>query len=247
MSQINILIIEDSKEDSDALIEILEENNYTIVGVATSYKDALSLFHSRPVDLVIIDIFLDGQPEGILFAETITTIPNSLKPFVFLTNSKDRQIFERAKLTKPFSFLLKPFNELEVLYSIEMAIEKFYEQDLMFSSDEQMVVSQDVLFIKKKSNLKKVSLSEIIFIEVEERYSNIITELEKFVVQISLTKMETYLNADIFKRTHRNFIINTDKIVEIDTTDNFIHMKGSHTVLLSDTYKSFINDFNILR
>jgi DNA-binding LytR/AlgR family response regulator len=103
------------------------------------------------------------------------------------------------------------------------------------------------LFVKKKSNLKKVLISDIIFVEVEERYSNIITEVEKFVVQVSLTKMETYLNTDIFKRTHRNFIINTEKIVEIDTTDNFIHLKGSHRVLLSETYKGFINDFNVLR
>jgi FixJ family two-component response regulator len=48
---------------------------------------------------------------------------------VFLTSSNDRQIFERAKLTRPFSFLMKPFNELEILYAIEMAVEKFHNQN----------------------------------------------------------------------------------------------------------------------
>jgi two-component system LytT family response regulator len=247
MSKVNILIVEDTFEESELLIDLLEDNNYEIVGVARNFKDALTLYHSKSIDLVIIDIFLDGQPEGILVAEMICTLPSGGKPFVFLTSSKDRQIFERAKLTKPFSFLMKPFNELEVLYAIEMAIEKFYDQNQVFSSDEQMVNSQDFLFIKKKGNLVKVNKADISYIEVEERYCNIYTEKEKFLVQISLTKMETYLASEKFTRTHRNYIINKDHITEIDLTDNFIHLKGNHKVLLSETYKGFINDFSVLK
>ena len=86
-------------------------------------------------------------------------LPNHL---YFLTSSKDRQIFERAKLTKPFSFLLKPFNELEVLYAIEMAIEKFYEQTNVFVSEEQdTVIGNSHLFIKKKNALQKVPQKQI--------------------------------------------------------------------------------------
>ena len=128
MDKLNILIIEDSKDESDALSRVLIDNNYNVVGVAASFKEALNLFYSNPVDLVVIDVFLDGNPEGIMFAETICITPNAAKPFIFLTSSNSRQIFERAKLTKPFGFLIKPFNELEVLYAIEMAIEKFYDQ-----------------------------------------------------------------------------------------------------------------------
>jgi DNA-binding NarL/FixJ family response regulator len=62
------------------------------------------LFYANKVDVVIIDIFLNGSPDGIAFAETINVVPNASKPFVFLTSSNDRQIFERAKLTRPFSF-----------------------------------------------------------------------------------------------------------------------------------------------
>ncbi|MBI1836099.1 MAG: response regulator transcription factor [Flavobacteriia bacterium] len=247
MSKINILIVEDSFEESELLVDLLETNGYNIVGIARNFKEAITLYHSENFDLVIIDIFLNGLPEGILFAETITSIPNGMKPFVFLTSSKDRQIFERAKLTKPFSFLMKPFNQLEVLYAIEMAIEKYYDQNLMFSSVEQLVNSQDFLFIKKKCNLVKVFKSDIIFIEVEDRYCNIFTENEKFVVQISLTKMESYLGKEIFTRTHRNYLINKNKISEIDITDNLIYLQGNYKVLLSETYKGFINDFNILR
>ena len=151
MDTINVLIIEDEPDQSDALCKVLVENKYNIAGVARNYKDALQLIFKSPIDIIIIDVFLDGKPDGITFAETINIIPNALKPFVFLTSSQDRQIFEKAKLTKPFSFLMKPYNELEILYALEMAVEKFYEQPNVFSSEEQnTVVSKEFLFIKKK-------------------------------------------------------------------------------------------------
>jgi len=248
MQNINILIIEDTPSESERLIKVLRENNYEIVGVATEYTDALKMFYEKKVDLVIIDIFLNGKPEGITFAQTINITPNALKPFVFLTSSKDRQIFESAKLTRPFSFLMKPFNELEVIYAIEMAVEKFYDQKNVFSTEEQdTVVGLDYLFIKKNKSLKKALISDILYIEVEGRYCNIITENEKFVILISLSKISELLQKNNFVKTHRNYLVNSEKIVEIMTDDNLIILKGNHKVLLSDKYKNFTANFNVLK
>lgn len=248
MQNINILIIEDTPSESERLVKVLKENNYEVVGVATQYTDALKMFYEKKVDLVIIDIFLNGKPEGITFAQTINITPNALKPFVFLTSSKDRQIFETAKLTRPFSFLMKPFNELEVIYAIEMAVEKFYDQKNVFSTEEQdTVVGIDYLFIKKNKSLKKALISDILYIEVEGRYCNIITENEKFVILISLSKISELLQKNKFVKTHRNYLVNSEKIVEIMTDDNLIILKGNHKVLLSDKYKNFTTNFNVLK
>lgn len=248
MDNINVLIIEDTVAESEALVDVLKQNNYNIVGVAQTYTEALTLFYNNTVDIVVIDVFLDGQPEGINFAETINVIPNKSKPFVFLTSSKDRQIFERAKLTKPFSFLMKPFNELEILYALEMAIEKFYDQNHVFLSDNQdTVISDEFLFIKKNKSLKKVRISEIVYVEVEDRYCNIVTEVEKFVILMSLTKIMELLDTKVFSRTHRNFLVNNEKIEEIVPQDNLVILKGNHKVLLSDKYKDFASQFRILK
>lgn len=247
MDNINVLIIEDTPEQSDALIKVLRDNNYNIVGVARNYTDALTLFYKSTVDIIVIDVFLDGKPDGITFAETINIVPNASKPFVFLTSSQDRQIFERAKLTKPFSFLMKPFNELEIIYALEMAVEKFYEQTNVFlSEDQDTVISNDYMFIKKKNTLKKVSLKDIIYIEVEDRYCNIITEKEKFVILISLTKISELLDKNKFIRTHRNYIVNSDTIEEIILADNLVILKGNRKINLSDNYKDFIKKIKIL-
>ena len=249
MDNINVLIIEDTPTQSDRLVKTLEENNYTVVGVAITLKEALALFYSsQKIDLVIIDIFLNGVPDGIAFAETINAVPNASKPFVFLTSSTDRQIFERAKLTQPFSYLLKPFNELELLYAIEMAVEKFYaQQDVFLGDEEDTIISEEYLFIKKGKSLKKVQIKEIIYIEVEEKYCNIITEKEKFVILISLTKILKLLDNTIFCRTHRNYIANIEKIEEIILADNLILLTGNHKVTLSDTYKDIVKRMRTLR
>ena len=247
MDNINVMIIEDTPEQSDALSKVLLANNYTIVGIARSYTDALKLFYEQPIDIIVIDVFLDGKPDGITFAETINIIPNASKPFVFLTSSQDRKIFDRAKLTKPFSFLMKPFNELEILYALEMAVEKFYEQNNVFlSEDQDTVISSDFLFVKKKNSLKKVAINDILYIEVEDRYCNIITEKEKFVILISLTKISALLDANRFIRTHRNFMVNSTKIEEIILADNLIILKGGYKVTLSNSYKDFIKKMKIL-
>ncbi|REH00430.1 LytR/AlgR family response regulator transcription factor [Flavobacterium aquicola] len=247
MDNINVLIIEDTPEQSDTLSKVLLANNYNIAGVAQNYTDALTLFYKNPVDIVVIDVFLDGKPDGITFAETISIVPNAAKPFVFLTSSHDRQIFERAKLTKPFSFLMKPFNELEIIYALEMAVEKFYDQTNVFlSEDQDTIISNDYMFIKKRNVLKKVSLKDILYIEVEDRYCNIITEKEKFVILISLTKISALLDKNKFIRTHRNYLVNSDTIEEIILADNLVILKGNHKVNLSDNYKDFIKKIKTL-
>jgi two-component system, LytTR family, response regulator len=248
MDNVAVLIIEDTPAESNALIRVLEAHHYTVVGVARSHQEALELFYANKVDILVIDIFLNGIPEGISFAETINRVPNAARPFVFLTSSTDRGIFERAKLTRPFSFLLKPFNELEVLYALEMAVEKFYAQTNVFQGDEQdTVVSNEYLFIKKNDALKKVRVADIIYIEVEERYCTIRTESEKFVIHISLTKIIELLDPALFSRTHRNFIVNLEKIEEIQPADNLVLLTGKHLIPISDKYKDIIQRFRTLK
>jgi response regulator of citrate/malate metabolism len=62
---------------------LLLANSYNLVGIARTFNEALQLFYANKVDVVIIDIFLNGSPDGIAFAETINVVPNASKPFVF--------------------------------------------------------------------------------------------------------------------------------------------------------------------
>jgi len=248
MERINVLIVEDTPKESDTLIATLNQYEFNVVGVARTHQEALQLFFSNKVDIVVIDIFLNGIPEGITFAETLNNVPESSRPFVFLTSSTDRTVFERAKLTKPFSFLLKPFNPLEVIYALEMAIEKFYGQQDVFQSDEEdAVVSSEYFFIKKKEVLKKVGLTEIVNIEVEERYCTIHTLTDKFVIQISLSKIMDVLDPNRFYRTHRNHIVNADCILEIQPSDHLLLMTNKQLIPIGERYREVFQKFRIIK
>jgi two-component system LytT family response regulator len=245
MQKVNVLIVEDSLEGSTFLSEILIANNYNVV-VAYNYQQALQYFYHQPVDILVLDIFIDGYPEGINFAQTIIADPKKAKPFVFLTSSSNREIFERAKLTKPFSYILRPFNELEILYALEIAMERFYEQDQVATIRQESIIASDSIFIKKGKSLGKLLIEEIIYIEVEERYCNVITKTKKFVIQISLTKILPLLESHKFVRTHRNYIANPDKILEIILSKKTIVMEGNHIITLGNKYRNFLNTYKTL-
>ncbi len=247
MSNVRVLIIEDRKEESDLLIALLEENQYEISGIARTHSDAVKLMRSVDFDIAIIDVYLGEHPEGIAFAETLNAQPDLSKPFVFLTSSKDRSVFDRAKLTKPFAFLMKPFNSLEVLYALEMAFEKYYDQEDAFSeSESDTLLASDHLFIKKKGALKKVMLSTILYVEVEDRYCTLHCEEEKFVVLMALSRLENMLTPHGFVRTHRKFLAQRKKITQIILGEDTILLEGGHSIPISDNYKELTKDLNIL-
>ncbi|CAL2095325.1 response regulator transcription factor [Tenacibaculum sp. 190524A02b] len=248
MNNINVFIIEDTPAESNRLVSFLEANGYYITGVARSFKEAIAVYNKVKVDIVIIDVFLNGTPDGISFAEMLHANLEEAKPFVFLTNSVDKEVFMRAKLTHPYSYLMKPFNELEILYAIEMAVSKFYTPNNDFlKGTNDTIISKEYLFVKKGKSLKKVDIESIVYIEVEEKYCNIITEKEKFVVLISLKKILHILDKTLFYRTHRNFIINIDKVEEIVLSDNLIILSGNYKVTLSDKYKGIVKQVRTLK
>ncbi len=249
MDNVNVFIVEDNPVQSEALVDVLETHNYNVIGVAENFKDAITTYLTRKdIDIVIIDIFLGDHPDGISFAETINSLQETKKPFLFLTSSTDKALFERAKATMPFNYMVKPFNELELLFSIHIAMEKFYGQNDVFTKDDSdTIVSNDYLYIQKGKSLKKVLITEIIYIEVEGRYCNIITEKGKFVILISLAKIEQLLDATLFSKASRNFLVNTSMIEEIYPSDNLIVLSGGHKVTLSDKYKDIIKKNIVLR
>lgn len=125
MSKINVLILEDDSLEATLLKEYLEEYNYNIVKVTSTVDEALDVYSSQTIDLIIVDIFLNEKPEGIDFIKALPKQnPNFTTPCIFLKRHTDRSIFEEAKMTNPHGYYIKPFNELELSYTIDLVLEK---------------------------------------------------------------------------------------------------------------------------
>ncbi|WP_161596693.1 LytR/AlgR family response regulator transcription factor [Chitinophaga vietnamensis] len=238
MEPIRILIIEDNQREANYLRSLLESNGYLVTAVAGSLASGLQEFYKAPPDLVIIDILLNGAADGLIFAQTINENPLLRKPFIFITSITDRQTFGEAKKTTPFAYLVKPFNEIELQFTLELAIEKLVAQPGLFTTSQTAAaVTQQEFFIKKGNNLVKVPVKEILFVEVDDKYCSIITRDARFLVFHSLKVLMDMLPAALFQRIHRNFIVNLDEVREINTAENYVTLNNGHMIYMSRRYK----------
>lgn len=246
MSITNILILEDDEFQAEGLKEDLADYGFNVVGMAKSFAEAVGLFHLQSFDIAILDIFLAGQPAGIKFAEYLYDQAKGKIPFVFLTGSNEMGIFKAAKLTNPHSFLLKPYNKIELFYAIELAIEASNKQ-IPKADSKNDGAAKDFVFVKKNQIYHKVFFNNIHYIEVEGRYSKIATSEKAYHIQLALKEVEKILPTSDFIRTHRNYIVQKSKIKEIHNQDNLIVLEGKQTALIGRKYKDIFlkNNFTL--
>ena len=130
----NILIVEDEAIVAADLEAELEIMGYEVCAVATLAEEAIGLAETLRPDLVIMDIVLRGEMDGI---EAARQIKDRLYiPVIFLTAYADESMLERAKITEPFGYLLKPFAGQELHITIETALYRAEMQRRLRESEE---------------------------------------------------------------------------------------------------------------
>jgi PAS domain S-box-containing protein len=122
MTPARILITEDERIVAEDLRLTLEQLGYEVVGSVATGEEAVELVKKVVPDLILMDIFLAGTMDGIAAAETIRA--SSDIPVIFLTAFADPQIMEKAKITQPYGYILKPYQERELHTVIEIALYK---------------------------------------------------------------------------------------------------------------------------
>jgi CheY-like chemotaxis protein len=117
-----IMIVEDESLTAMSLKKRLQKQGYEVVAVVPSGEEAVQLADETSPDLVLMDIRLDGAMDGVEAAEHITSLHDI--PVIYLTAYADEGTLLRAKITKPYGYILKPFQERELLIAIDMALYK---------------------------------------------------------------------------------------------------------------------------
>ncbi len=121
-SKVKILIVEDQFLVANDIKDNLENLGYEISAIATSGEKAVKKAGEGKTDLVLMDIVLRGEMDGIEAAEIIRSRFDL--PVIFLTAYRDPKIFERAKISEPFGYLIKPFEASELHSNVEIALYK---------------------------------------------------------------------------------------------------------------------------
>jgi PAS domain S-box-containing protein len=119
---VQILVVEDERIVAKDITSSLERLGYGVTGIASSGEEAIRMVETRPPDLILMDIVLKGDVDGIDAAEQIRGRHDV--PVIYLTAYADTTTLERAKGTFPYGYLLKPWQERELRTVIEIALHK---------------------------------------------------------------------------------------------------------------------------
>ncbi len=123
MSKIKILVVEDESIVAKDIQKSLEKLGYEVPATASSAPAAYERLEEIQPDLVFLDIKLKGEEDGIHIAEHIKEKYNI--PVIFLTSYVDQETLDRAKVTEPYGYIVKPFNDSDLKTTVEMALFKY--------------------------------------------------------------------------------------------------------------------------
>lgn len=253
MGKIRILAVEDDPIQKELLRISIETIGYHLIDIVDNGVAALQLVRITKPDLILMDIQIFGKSDGIELARKINQ--TSPTPIIFATSFTDSKTIQRAKMTEPYGYLLKPFQETELQVAIEMAVYRFQmDQDRQkeihlnsnFSWVEDLLI-KDSFFTKQGGRLIKIPFQEVLWIEVEkDRYCKVVTQQEELRLRMSLKEIATKLPPDRFIRIHRAYIINTAHIHSIDQHDNIIQVQKAELPLGRSYKEQILKKLNVL-
>lgn len=222
MSKINILIVEDEAIVARDIQQSLRKSGYNVTEIVASGEMALKSIAEFQPDLIMLDIMLKGSMSGVDVSEVVKKNYNI--PVIFLTAYADQSTLERAKVTEPFGYIIKPFKEIDLHTTIEMALYKHKkildiktERDLYHSLIvETKSGGKDIHFLKSNSKLIKLKTEDIWFVEALKDYVIVHTTKAKFTIHSTMKEIEAKLSSTVFLRVHRSFIVQLSKIHSIE-------------------------------
>lgn len=146
-----IMIVEDEELIANLLGESVIQCGYGVSGIFADGDSAIKHTFSDEVDVLLMDINLRGDLDGIQTAEKIKAIYDL--PLIYITGSTDRRILDRAKVTQPDAFLIKPFKIEDVQSNIEMAV---YRHELDMDRKLQTIYDKGVDYNTFLKSLGKI-------------------------------------------------------------------------------------------
>lgn len=252
---IKVMIVEDESIVAMDLAAGLEHDGYIVTGIADNYTDALDLFNRQPADILLMDIHIQGEKDGVETAAALLKIKSV--PLIYLTAFTDAATVERVKHTNPSAFLTKPYNIENVRIAIDLAIHNFAEAKPVSGTGklmpihtgekktdkEQLLQLKEYIFIKQNYRFVKFKLSDVLYAEADNNYVNIHTAQQKFALRLSLADLLERLQFPRLVRVHRSYAVNLDAISSFD--DQLISI-NQHEIPIGRNYRQeFMESFNL--
>lgn len=239
MAGIKILLVEDDWIIAKEISLSLQDMGFEPVATIDSGEEALRQLPLLQPDLVLLDIGLSGEMNGI---ETARHIRDRFKlPYIFLTALADQATLDSAKLTQPFAYLVKPVSAESLYSAIEITMHNAGQRrDADITPADHLPVALqygDGIFVKTKKRLEKVWLKDVLYVEAIDVYAMLYTATGKYLLGSSLKAVEEKFPAKDFMRVHRSFIVNMHCIEAVEEHDLLIQGRA---IPVGKTYREAV-------
>lgn len=222
MKTLRVYIVEDEPLITVNIKFALKKEGIKVVGNSDEYDIAIKEINSLRPSLVLLDIKLQSKKDGIDIA---LELEKENINYLFLTSQADPITLSRVKQTQPLGYIVKPFTEAGLLSNIELAWHSIN------------VSKEEFITIKSQGNTYKINQANIQYLKAFDNYCYVYTAQEKYLVAHTLKHISEKLNPDFFLKTHRSYIINSQKVSSIRADKVII---DQHEIPLSSSNKENI-------
>lgn len=245
MEKVKILVVEDELIIAESLKIMLEGMGYEVPAVFTSGTETLEVFKPGFADIIIMDIQLANNTNGIDTSIEIRKI--STAPIIYITDNKDEYLRKKAIYeTNTVQYLTKPFSRLDISIAIDLAIKaiKGHEMQLQKANKSSYLINE-CIFVKDGQGFKKIMISDILFLKADGSYCNLIYKNsskadESILFSENLSFLEEKLAfAKELVRIHRSYIININSVKKIQENRLWIEDKE---IPIGKTYRNEVRD-----
>ena len=191
MSFTKVLIIEDDDVTALNLKMSLQKQGYEVIALADNSASSLSKIKVYNPDIVLIDIALQSNDDGIEIARFIRE--KMPRPFIFLTAHSESDMLDKAKQTEPYGYIVKPFDPINLHTTIQMALHRFQEEQKRNNDTDELKNTQ--AHLEKLLYAKKLSDQPIVEFGEGYRYDIALKETFYNGEKIKLTKKENAIIA----------------------------------------------------
>ena len=228
--QKRILIVEDEVIIASDIEMSLSGLGYNVIGIEDNAIDAIETIKKTMPNLILLDINLEGDEDGVMLAEDIND--KFSIPFVFLTSNADKLTINRVKRTNPAGFIVKPFSEKDLQSNIEIALFAHQKQNKNAGPAKDF-------FVKEGNGLVKIKVDILLFAQADDNYTRLFTTKKMHLISSSLKKVSEHLAQEPFVRIHRSYIINVNYIDKIQDGNVII---GKYSLPIGRSYhENFYN------
>jgi two-component system response regulator LytT len=228
-----VLIVEDELLIAEHIASVLRNAGYANTDIAMNVAEALDKIRIHKPDLILTDIALGQNRTGIDLGKLLQTTYKV--PFIYITSHATPDIIQKAIVTRPNAYLIKPFKKEDLLVAIELA--------LLAVGPAAGPEEKGQLLIKDGHAMALIAHQEIVWLQADGNYTSIhVSNGKRRLVRVLLTDLLTQLPNSEFLRVHKSYAVNRRCITELQS--GFV-LLGEIKLPVGRTYRELI--VNILK